>query len=93
MQGEKIGYIPRSKLSQLNASGLTSNGSSHSGPRASEEDMDDESKQALGKINQKDKLIDEGLDEIDKTLSRINNLAVNMNEVVSLLDSLVTIQL
>lgn len=72
-QADKIGYVPRSQLKTLTDSGL-------SRKPGKAENLDDESKAGLAKLNQNDSEIDAGLDEISNSLDTLTNISQAMNE-------------
>lgn len=72
---EKIGYVPRSNLTTMKASGLSS-----SGGRKGKEDLDEESKVGLKRVEENDKEIDAGINLISNSLDNLSGIAGQMKE-------------
>mmetsp|Transcript_16185 Transcript_16185/g.16925 ORF Transcript_16185/g.16925 Transcript_16185/m.16925 type:complete len:351 (-) Transcript_16185:297-1349(-) len=75
-QTDKIGYVPRSNISTMKASGLTSTNRNNRG----KEELDEESKAGLSRINQNDAEIDQGINEISRGLDSLADIANKMKE-------------
>ena len=71
-QAEKIGYVPRSQLKSMAESGFSKSNKN--------EDLDDDSKAGLGRLQQNDSEIDQGLDEISNSLDTLTSISQAMNE-------------
>lgn len=83
---EKVGYVPRSNLANMKASGLSGTG----GSRKGKEELDEESKAGLQRVQANDREIDQGINSISNTLDNLTGIAGQMKEeVYSLLTSLV----
>jgi hypothetical protein len=80
-QAEKIGYVPRNRATGMTASGLTSAGMVRGGKKP-DQDLDDESRAGLAKIQETDREIDKGIDQIGDSLGRIQALAGAMKDEV-----------
>lgn len=72
---EKIGYVPRSNLSTMKATGLSS-----SGGRRGKEELDEESKAGLQRLQANDREIDQGVNAISNTLDNLAGIAGHMKE-------------
>lgn len=72
---EKVGYVPRSNLSNMKASGLSS-----SGGRKDKEELDEESKLGLQRVQAADREIDQGINAVSSTLDAISGIASDMRE-------------
>jgi hypothetical protein len=72
---EKVGYVPRSNLSNMKASGLSSTGG-----RKGKEELDEESKAGLKRVQANDRQIDDGINAISSTLDNISGIAGQMKE-------------
>lgn len=75
-QTEKIGYVSRANISTMKSSGLTSTSRNNRG----KEELDDESKAGLARINQNDAEIDQGINEISRGLDDLADIADKMKE-------------
>ena len=73
----KVGYAPRSNLANMKASGLSS-----SGGRKEKEELDEESKAGLRRIQANDREIDQGINSISNTLDNLTGIAGQMKEEV-----------
>jgi hypothetical protein len=78
-QAEKIGYVPRSQMARMTASGLTSN-TTKKGIR---EELDEDSAAGLQTLKNNDIEIDQNLDGISSTLDKITDISKAMREEVS----------
>ena len=83
---EKVGYVPRSNLSNMKASGLSS-----SGGRKDKEELDDESKLGLQRVQAADREIDQGINAVSSTLDAISGIASDMREEVCMLYTFIDI--
>lgn len=76
---EKIGYVPRSNLANMKASGLSSTG----GRKGKEQELDEESKEGLRRVQANDREIDQGIHAISNTLDNLTGIASHMKEEAS----------
>ena len=75
---EKVGYVPRSNLANMKASGLSGTG----GGRKGKEELDEESKAGLQRVQANDREIDQGVNAISNTLDNLTGIAGQMKEEV-----------
>ncbi len=78
-QVEKIGYVPKSRLNEMKASGLSSTQTTR-GKKG--EALDEESRLGLEKVKQADAEIDQDLDAINSSLASLGNIAGQMRDEV-----------
>ena len=78
-QAEKIGYVPKSRLNEMKASGMSSTQTSR-GKKG--EALDEESRLGLDKVKQADAEIDQDLDSINNSLASLGNIAGQMRDEV-----------
>jgi len=79
-QAEKIGYVPRSQMARMTASGLTSNAMNKKGFR---EELDEDSAAGLETLKSNDREIDQNLDAVSATLDKITDISKAMREEVT----------
>jgi hypothetical protein len=79
-QAEKIGYVPRSQMARMTASGLTSNAMNKKG--GFREELDEDSAAGLQTLKNNDAEIDQNLDGISSTLDKITDISRAMREEV-----------
>lgn len=69
--------MPRSNLANMKASGLST-----SGGRGKKEELDEESKAGLKRVQANDREIDQGINSISNTLDNLTGIANLMKEEV-----------
>lgn len=77
--GEKIGHVPRSAVTGMKQSGLTSTNRTS---KNKEDELDEESRAGLNRINQRDQEVDRGIHEISRGLDNLAAIAGSMKEEV-----------
>lgn len=76
-QVEKIGYIPRGQVPVLQDTGLSTN-------KNKGEELDDESSAGLARMKEKDAEIDSSLGDVLRIVDNLGDLAIAMNEEVTM---------
>jgi len=74
-QAEKIGYVPRNRQTNLTASGLSSASIANRKGKAEDQELDSESAAGLARLKAQDSEINDGLDDISRSLDNLGNIA------------------